>query len=48
MGLPKEMTGKFRVCAELAVKMQQLGHRGELSFHQVTAKSVLCLSARSI
>jgi hypothetical protein len=47
MGLPKEMTGKFRVCAELAVQMQQLGYRGELSFHQVTAQSVVCLLARS-
>lgn len=34
--LPKDMAAKFRVCADLAVKMQQLGYRGELSFQQVS------------
>eukprot|EP00897_Mesotaenium_endlicherianum_P006096 jgi/Mesen1/5514/ME000279S04721 len=32
--LPKATSQRFRLCSDLALKVQQLGFKGELSFHQ--------------
>ena len=33
--LPADMSGRFRVGTELAVRIQRLGYRGDLGFHQL-------------
>ena len=35
MDLSKGTAARFRLCADVAMRIQQLGYRGELSFHQV-------------
>jgi hypothetical protein len=34
---PKQQAERFRMCADLVAAFQQLGYRGELSFHQASA-----------
>ena len=48
MDLPKGTAARFRLCADVAMRIQQLGYRGELSFHQVlglnaTLKVDICI-----
>lgn len=33
---PQQRAERFRVCADLVAAFQQLGYRGELSFHQAS------------
>ena len=35
--LPMGTSARFRLCADVAMRIQQLGYRGELSFHQVSS-----------